>query len=219
MLTCISCSHSGQVTAENGIANEESAATDTATEGSSTSDAEVSKKAEEQASNMLSGGGDTSLAAEAKPTENPLTLGMEGDAAGSTLVASRETSSEAPTLLTAPSESASNDSAEKEEHSSSKVEKKAVAHPAKKSVEPAQKSTIESKAKPEIAPRPDGEGDEPEAIPVAEDKKEAPSLASAQISDFVERHAFIVTVGVVGLVFCLFIMMRRNKGAGDHLTL
>lgn len=57
-----------------------------------------------------------------------------------------------------------------------------------------------------------------EPIPAA-DAGQEPQLASAEIATFIERHVFLVTIGVVGFVFALFIVMRRNKSREDNLTL
>lgn len=168
------------------------------------------------------------------------------DSSASTILAQADTKpadAAAPTLLTAPvvdSEATmkfdgSNNTPEASASSNSEnsvAPEKAVKKHFKKSVksdapvkkeEAPKQETRTPAAAPSAPQKAVAQADVDEALEpipaVAGEEKVEPKLASAEISTFIERHVFLVTVGVVGFVFALFIIMRRNKGREDHLSM
>lgn len=212
------------------------------------SEAEVSEAAQEKAKELLDGATASEPTA-SNDAVDPLTLGTEsagglasldGASTEGTLLAQADTkpvdTSSTPSLLTVPAVDIGGNNIppaagitesvmpDNNNINNSPVKK----HSPKRAVKPApvkpnlEEQHVEKEQNAPIAEKPVAQADVDEAvepIPAAAEEKQEPKLASAEISTFIEKHVFLVTVGVVGFVFALFIIMRRNKGHEDNLTL
>jgi hypothetical protein len=224
LFTCVSCSHTRSGSAlEGGLseASQEEGSNDVASsEGSTDGKEEVSEAAADKAQTILGVSDQESLEATGTPGEQRDISQLGTNESKPELMNSpvltdnSDTVGGALAVPTTPEASTEKIFAPKKKS----VGKRHINKPAAaETTRPAETSPT-SEAAP--APKPaetasvGAEVDEAlghDAIPEPEKGVKEPELASTEISGFIERHVFLVTVCVVGFVFALFVALRRNR--------
>ncbi len=240
-MTCVSCSHTKQMSADAGLAeetNQETASADVSEQGSTSEEtAQVSEEAQSKASDLLNGGEEAKIdlgatVAENKTTETDAALALS-DAPKDPMQVAEAMGQEAKiveTVALAPTVEPVQEQVVASEPVPEPVMEQPKEVEAPKAVAPkrsiAKHSTPRSTApkvakaavvkEEKVATATAMEADEFHApIPQAEEKK-APKLASADLASFVERHVFMVSLVIAGCLFGLFIMMRRQHDKDDN---
>lgn len=226
----IACSHSKPITADAGLTEEAvSEGSDSAEAGSVSEDAE--SKAEELVGKSDEQASLDASTSESKPSEDPLLLGMDSSSSpeDQLQVAQASIPETATDSAVLPFDKSVNEPTIDASSFGAVSAKEKKARPSRR---PAAKSQDGVLPAPKVEHQPTAEKPAPqkEASTVASNvddpfadelnapipEHEKPKLASAEIGSFIERHAFLVTLCAVGLVFGLFIFMRRNRENDDH---